>query len=104
MELRVLAVPDCPHLSLLLGRLAQVLPEGAREVPVRVVTTEAEAARLGMHGSPTLLVDGLDPFAPRDAPTGVACRVYRAADGHAEGAPSMGQLASALERAGMVRG
>jgi hypothetical protein len=29
----------------------------------RVVTDEREAAEAGMHGSPTLLIDGVDPFA-----------------------------------------
>ncbi|MFG3496620.1 hypothetical protein [Streptomyces sp. NPDC047886] len=95
-ELRVLAVPDCPNLPLLLRRLARVLPAGAAPVPVQVVTNEADAARCGMHGSPTLLVDGEDPFAPPGAATGVACRIYRSTDGRVEGAPDIDQLRAVL--------
>jgi hypothetical protein len=30
-----------------------------------------------MHGSPTLLVNGIDPFAPPGSPASVSCRIYR---------------------------
>ncbi|MFF3285896.1 alkylmercury lyase [Streptomyces sp. NPDC003023] len=98
MELTVLAVPDCPNVALLLHRLAQVLPEfqGPGTVPVRLIVDEAEAARSGMHGSPTLLVDGRDPFASPGAATGVSCRLYRDADGRVEGAPGLEPLREAL--------
>ncbi len=92
MELRATAVPDCPNLPLLLYRLGRALPEAPPgSVVVDTVRNEAEAARLGMHGSPTLLVDGRDPFAlPGDAPTGLASRTYRGADGHAGGRAQRG--------------
>ena len=64
MDLTVLAVPDCPNVVLLDERLAQVL-EGRRDVSVsqQVIAGQDEAARRGMHGSPTILVDGVDTFA-----------------------------------------
>lgn len=96
MELTVLAVPDCPHLGLLMDRLEQLRPGLGAEVVVRVVHDAAEAAATGMHGSPTLLVDGSDPFAAPDAPTGFGCRVYRDDDGRTDGAPSVRQLRQAL--------
>ncbi|MBX9393927.1 hypothetical protein K4749_10075 [Streptomyces sp. TRM72054] len=101
MELTVLAVPDCPNLALLLHRLERVLPDArdAAPVSVRVITSEVEAAGCGMHGSPTLLIDGQDPFATPGVATSVSCRIYRAADGRAEGAPSIEQLRGALHRA-----
>jgi hypothetical protein len=77
--LTVLAVPDCPHLPALEERVAQVLsgfPEA--EVRRRTITTGQEAAHWGMHGSPTLLVDGEDPFAEHGAHASVSCRVGRA--------------------------
>lgn len=88
MELRVLAVPNCPNVDLLLERLQQVLPDPDASVPVRVVTDEAEAERLGLHGSPTLLVDGVDLFSVPGAAASVSCRIYRGRDGRAGGAPS----------------
>lgn len=99
MELLVLALPDCPNAPAMLQRLEQVLPHDAAPVNVRVITTEEEAARNGMHGSPTLLINGSDPFAPPDAAAGVSCRLYRNADGRTSGAPSLEQLADALRRA-----
>ncbi|WP_327256458.1 hypothetical protein [Streptomyces sp. NBC_01244] len=57
---------------------------------------EAEAARWGMTGSPTVLLDGLDPFAVAGAPASVSCRLYRDEDGRADGAPSVQALRQAL--------
>lgn len=94
MRLEVLHVPDCPNLLPLLERLAEVT-----DLPVvtRVIETEADAARFGMAGSPTLLVDGVDPFAAEaDCGCGVACRLYRDDDGRIVSAPSMEQLRAAL--------
>lgn len=41
----------------------------------RVETIE-EAERLGFHGSPSILVDGVDVFA-EPAGVGLSCRIYR---------------------------
>ena len=62
MNLTVLAVPDCPNAPVLEERLAEAL-EGRPGVTVtrQVIHGVAEAARSGMHGSPTLLVNGEDP-------------------------------------------
>ena len=69
MDLTVLAVPDYPNVMLLEERLAQVL-EGRRDVTVsrQVIADQDEAARRGMPGSPTILVDGIDPFAEPGQP------------------------------------
>ncbi len=99
MDLIVLAVPDCPNVAAMLERLEQALPDDAAPVDVRVISTEAEAARYGMHGSPTLLINGADPFATPDATGSVSCRIYRDADGRTSGAPSVEQLTDALHRA-----
>jgi hypothetical protein len=94
VKLEVLHVPDCPNLSPLLECLAQVtdLP-----VAIRVIETDAEAARFGMAGSPTLLVDGVDPFAaPGERECGVSCRLYRDDAGRIVSAPTVEQLRAAL--------
>ena len=77
MELTVLAVPGCPNVQVLEQRLAEAL-SGRPGVTVarRVIADAAEAARQGMHGSPTLLVNGQDPFAAPGAVPAVACRMY----------------------------
>lgn len=101
MELTVLAVPDCPNAPVLEQRLAEVLAgrPGVR-VRRRVVADAAEAARWGMCGSPTLLVDGADPFAAPGGGPAVACRLYRGEDGRLDGAPTVEALRRTLEQAG----
>jgi hypothetical protein len=100
MELLVLAVPGCPNVPLLEARLAQVLA-GRPGVTVRRVVLDdpAEVARWGMHGSPTLLVEGRDPFAVPGMGPAVACRMYRGQNGRLEGAPTVTALRQALRQA-----
>jgi hypothetical protein len=101
MELTVLAVPGCPNAPELERRLAAVLARRpAVTVTRQVIADQGEAARWGMHGSPTLLVNGQDPFAAPDAAPAVACRMYRAEDGHVDGAPTVAALRRVLEHAG----
>jgi hypothetical protein len=100
MHLTVLTTPDCPNAPVLEDRLAAVL-EGWAGVTVsrQVICDEGEAARWGMHGSPTLLLDGADPFAVAGQPTSVACRLYRDDGGPVSGAPSVGQLRQVIDAA-----
>lgn len=60
-------------------------------------THEAAVAR-GFRGSPTVLIDGVDPFADENAPVGLACRIYRTEGGYA-GSPSLSQLRHAIDTA-----
>ena len=97
MKLEVLHVTDCPNLRPMLDRLAE-----ATDHPVATleVTTDAEAARHGMNGSPTLLIDGIDPFAPADqCACHVSCRLYCDQEGRIVQAPSVDQLRDALAEA-----
>jgi hypothetical protein len=98
MKLEVLHIPDCPNLPPLLERLAAVtdLP-----VTTRVIDSDNEAAEFGMAGSPTLLINGVDPFATGDdGDCGVSCRLYRDQDGRIVPAPSVEQLRHAITAAG----
>lgn len=100
LEVTVLAVPGCPNEPVLRDRLAQVLSDYPdATVTRRVIRDEAGAARYGMHGSPTLLVNGSDPFAVPGTPAGLSCRLYRDQGGPAGGAPSVAALREALRRA-----
>jgi hypothetical protein len=105
MRVKVLTVPDCPN-GLAAGRhLAEALA-GRTDVGVeqRVVSTPEEAERYGMHGSPTILIDGRDPFAEPGAVASLSCRLYRDGDGRAQGAPSAGQIRVALAAAEFLAG
>ena len=100
MHLTILAVPDCPNAPVLEERLAAVL-HGRADVSVshEVITDEGQAARRGMHGSPTLLIDGADLFAEPGQPPSMSCRLYRGEDGRASGAPSVAQLRQVIAQA-----
>lgn len=99
MQLTVLAVPTCPNAPVLKDRLAVVLQDRADiSVSHHVISSEDEAARRGMHGSPTLLIDGMDPFTEPGQPASMSCRLYRDENGRIAGAPSVGQLRRAVEQ------
>ena len=68
------------------------------EADATVTAARAEAERLGFRGSPTILLDGRDPFAATGDPVGLSCRVYRNEEG-LEGAPSLARLRAALLKA-----
>ncbi|MER6129404.1 thioredoxin family protein [Streptomyces sp. NPDC001795] len=76
MELTVLVVRDCPSIRPLSERLELAL-NGRTDVSVtwREVADADEAEQLGMHGSPTLLVDGVDPLARPGQRPSLSCRV-----------------------------
>jgi hypothetical protein len=101
MELTLLTVPACPNAATFEERLAAALA-GHPGVGVRrrEIAGEQEAAEAGMHGSPTLLIDGVDPFAAPDQAPSLSCRLYRDPGGRTEGAPSVQALRQALAAAG----
>jgi hypothetical protein len=100
MKLEVLHVPDCPNLAPMLDRLGQ-----ATDLPVstRVIDSDADAARFGMAGSPTLLINGVDPFSSGsnggDCVCTASCRLYRDETGEIVPAPSVEQLHAAIHGA-----
>ncbi len=93
MTMEILQVPGCPGTDLLDARLAEL---GHPRVIRRVVTSQADAERLGLTGSPTLLVDGADPFARPGQLPSVSCRLYLDEHGRRGPAPSTSQLREAL--------
>lgn len=66
------------------------------QVELIEVADEAEAVQRGMHGSPTILIDGTDPFASPAAVPNLSCRLYRSADGLASRLPGEADLRRAL--------
>lgn len=100
MKLLILHVPDCPSMVLLRQRLDEAMTDAVAEVEVteQVVDDADQAAALGMTGSPTLLVDGIDPFAEPGAEPSMSCRLYRDGQGAMSGAPPVAALRLALTR------
>jgi hypothetical protein len=97
MEIEILHVPGCPNLGLARARLAAALEQTATAARVHevVVADPAEAHRRGMHGSPTITIDGRDPFGPPATGASLSCRLYWSG-GRADGAPGFGELIEAI--------
>lgn len=97
-RIEVLTVPDCPHRELMVERLRQALDQTGRPdvlVTERVIDHLEGAVTAGMHGSPTVLIDGQDPFTADGTLGSVSCRLYATEMG-IDGAPGVAELVEAL--------
>jgi hypothetical protein len=88
----------CPNWQTTLTRLKALLAaldEGNLEITLERVETPEDAQRLRFVGSPTILLNGRDPFEEPEGEYGLACRIYRTPEGPA-GSPTTEQLREAL--------
>jgi hypothetical protein len=100
MDIRLLYFDDCPNWRIAQRRLEEALErlnDPSLVMPERIDGAE-KAEQIGFRGSPTILINGSDPFADPGAPVGLSCRIYLTPDGM-EPAPTIEQLESALENA-----
>jgi hypothetical protein len=95
MKLELLYFDDCPNWKVAAERLNAVATSRGLLVERRLVATAEEADAARFRGSPTILVDGRDPFASGDEPFGLACRVYQTPAGPA-GSPTVEQLEAVI--------
>jgi hypothetical protein len=97
MELTLLTIPGCPNAAFFEERLAAALVGHPDAVLVRrQVAGEQEAEEAGMRGSPTLLIDGVDPFARPDETPSLSCRLYAGAAGRPSAVPPLTALRRVL--------
>ena len=96
MEITLQYFDGCPNWTIADRRLTELI-SGRPDVTLRreLVATAEQAERIGFRGSPSILVDGVDPFADPNAPVGLACRIYATPAGPA-GAPTTDQLREVL--------
>ncbi len=86
----------CPNWKEIDADLETLKAEGLEfQVEYQLIDTPEAAAEFGFRGSPTIVVDGVDPFAEPDSPVGLSCRVYRTDTGNA-GSSGLGQLRKAV--------
>ena len=100
MDVELLVTPDCPHEGATAVVLRRALDDvGLMRIPIRtrVVSTSEEADRLRFTGSPTVLIDGDDPFLKKDARVTLGCRVYPSG-GLMSPVPDIRTLRQALKR------
>jgi hypothetical protein len=98
MDVTLLYFDGCPNSQEAHARLREAITRLDRtdvRLTHRQVRSAEEAEQLSFHGSPTILVDGRDPFADPGAPVGLSCRIYRSPAGVA-GAPTVEQIIDAL--------
>ena len=95
MDITLLYFDDCPNWKIADERLAVITADRPDlTVSRHLVETLEEAERVGFHGSPSILVDGVDVFAEPNTGVGMSCRVFHTPDGLA-GAPTVDQLRAA---------
>lgn len=98
MDLRLLYFDGCPNWTIAEERLRTALLKlGRGDEPIQrvLVETTEDAERLRFLGSPTIFIDGRDPFASGEEIPALACRVYSTPDGRA-GSPTVEQLVEVL--------
>ena len=97
MDVELLYLDGCPNWQSVNNHLFTLQTEFGFNLRRRLVSTANEAVRIGFRGSPTILVNGVDPFASGDEPIGLSCRIYTTSAGPA-GSPTEDQLRSAVTR------
>lgn len=97
MKVQLLYFDDCPSWQVADRRLREALDAVGADVEVErvLVETPEEAVARDFHGSPSVLIDGADPFARDGAGVGLACRLYATPAG-LQGSPTVEQLVEAL--------
>lgn len=89
----------CPNWQTTEGFLDRLIDEGVKaSVDYQRIDSHEAAIEQGFRGSPTVLVDGVDPFADDNAPVGLACRLYQTEQGLA-GSPTLSDLRQAITAA-----
>jgi hypothetical protein len=99
MKLVLQYFAGCPNWQELEELVLAIMAErNDLELRTQAIATAEEAVEHEFRRSPTLLVDGNDPFASQDAEIGSYCRLYATPSGLA-GSPSIEQLRQALAQA-----
>lgn len=98
VDVTLLFFDGCPNWRATDERIREALARTGRDdvrVQHRLLTAAEQAEVAGFRGSPTVLIDGRDPFGGPDAPAGQSCRVFRTEAG-LTGAPTVEQLLAVL--------
>jgi hypothetical protein len=100
MDIEIRYFDGCPNWQETDARLTRAVEELGLDAEIHrtLIETHEAAERVGFLGSPSVLINGVDPFADPGALVGLSCRVYRTETG-LNGSPSQQQLRQALEAA-----
>ena len=98
MRDELLYLDECPNwrsTEALINKALRLVNRSDVSVVRRRVETDEQAVQLGFVGSPTVLVDGRDPFSTGGESVGLACRVFSDSEG-LKVVPSLEQLVEVL--------
>jgi hypothetical protein len=98
MKIELLWIEGCPSYEPTLESLEQAMREVKIAAPIEMVRVrnDADAVAKKFLGSPTIRIDGVDPFAePHQTDFAMQCRVYQTSDG-LRGIPTREMLRAAL--------
>lgn len=101
VNIELLVVADCPNeqpAAALLRRALDDVGLGDVSFATTVIDTQQAAVERRFLGSPTIMINGADPFHDATRAPGLACRVYNTADG-LTGIPDLRDLRRALKMA-----
>ena len=100
MHVSLLYFDGCPNHHATQVLLDALLDEAGRDGTIQMINVDLpeRAEALEFRGSPTVLINGDDPFLDTDAPVGLSCRIYPTDDGY-RGTPPEQALRAAIARA-----
>ncbi len=90
----MLSIPDCPNGPIAIERVHAAVRDarvGDVTVEAAIVHEAGDVTAALMHGSPTILIDGRDPFAEPGTVASISCRLYRTESGP-QGCPTVNEL------------
>jgi len=99
VDIELLVVEDCSNEAAAAELITTAVAETRLHATVTrtIIASHAQAEQRGFAGSPTILLNGSDPFGRPDAPPALSCRVYSTPDG-LRGVPGLRELRQALKR------
>jgi hypothetical protein len=98
VQVELLYFDGCPNWQVADQRLQEALSLAGRDdvtVHRRCVETPEQAGELGFIGSPSIRINGRDPFVTGGEQVGLSCRMYPTPAG-LRGSPEVEQLVEAL--------
>ena len=98
LRVELLYFAGCPNWEAAAADLAALQAEMGFELELSEVATLEAAQARDFRGSPTVLVNGLDPFADPAGEVGLSCRIYDTPTGRS-GSPAREQLRAAVASA-----
>ena len=100
MEITLQYFDGCPNWKTTDAHLTTLIAEQGVDATIhyQLIDTPKAAEQHNFRGSPTVIINDVDPFTDPDAPVGLSCRIYQTTLGPA-GSPTFDQLAEAIATA-----